>query len=295
MTYNSSSSSSTRRRTNESYYDILGLPAYTSDAKIIRQGYLKQAVKYHPDKNPDQPEEAKDRFVQIGHAYEVLSNSYKKSQYDRDLKCGKATSTNNYNDYSDNSSSTYSTYNYTPGGDDIDPEQIFKKYRSTFDHHVANMSESEINAVVGLASVVGGILGSVIGKHIANSAGSSTATNGYRGVAPTGSSVLLGTIGSMAGSFLTSQAAAETIRSIHQQSVDRVTYGQNYVSSSNTNNESSSTSTGNRRNRSTSPQQNSSTNTSTNDNNKDPTISLDDVASAVNAGMRLWHAYKAQK
>ena len=34
--------------------------------------YRKQAVKYHPDKNPDNKEEAEKRFIQIAEAYEVL-------------------------------------------------------------------------------------------------------------------------------------------------------------------------------------------------------------------------------
>ena len=65
--------------TTASFYDVLGVEA-TADAKQIRQGYRQQALKYHPDKNsaPD----AKERFVQIGEAYETLSDATRRRQYD---------------------------------------------------------------------------------------------------------------------------------------------------------------------------------------------------------------------
>lgn len=59
-----------RKVVDTTYYDILEVP---TDAKTedIRRQYYKLARKYHPDKNPDDPQ-AKKRFQQIGEAYQVL-------------------------------------------------------------------------------------------------------------------------------------------------------------------------------------------------------------------------------
>ena len=63
------------------YYEILGV---TSDAseKEIKKAYRKQAMKYHPDRNPDDPE-AEKKFKQAAEAYDVLSTPEKRERYDR--------------------------------------------------------------------------------------------------------------------------------------------------------------------------------------------------------------------
>jgi curved DNA-binding protein CbpA len=296
-TKSSSSTGSTNNKQRETYYDILNV-TNTADSKTIRQGYLKQAIKYHPDKNPNQPEESKNRFIQIGHAYEILSDSTKRSQYDYNLKWGNNNTNSNNDDYYYNNSNTSNNNNYDYNYDDnttMDPEQIFTKYRTTFDRHVANMSESEINAVVGLASVVGGIIGSVVGSHLANNA---TTSNSARSCNPTGSSVLLSTFGSMAGSFISSHAAAETIRTIHQQSVERVAYSNNNNCTSQQQQQQQQDYVRNDNYNTSRQQQQQQRNTRTNNstsNDNVPTLTLDDVASAVTAGVHLWQAYKSHK
>eukprot|EP01063_Lacrimia_lanifica_P017457 TRINITY_DN24541_c0_g1_i1.p1 TRINITY_DN24541_c0_g1~~TRINITY_DN24541_c0_g1_i1.p1 ORF type:complete len:422 (+),score=196.91 TRINITY_DN24541_c0_g1_i1:47-1312(+) len=68
------------------YYDCLSV-ATDADEKAIKRAYRKLAVKYHPDKNPgDAAAEAK--FKEISHAYEVLSDSEKRSLYDKHGKKG---------------------------------------------------------------------------------------------------------------------------------------------------------------------------------------------------------------
>ena len=63
------------------YYEVLGLDKSAS-ADEIKKSYRKIALKYHPDKNPDDPS-TEDKFKEAAEAYEVLSNSEKKQRYDR--------------------------------------------------------------------------------------------------------------------------------------------------------------------------------------------------------------------
>lgn len=65
----------------EDYYDILGVSKDASESEIKR-AYRKLAIKYHPDKNPDNPE-AEEKFKQAAEAYEVLSDAEKKARYDQ--------------------------------------------------------------------------------------------------------------------------------------------------------------------------------------------------------------------
>jgi molecular chaperone DnaJ len=65
----------------EGYYDILELDKGASAAEI-KKAYRKKALKYHPDKNPDDPE-AEKLFKKSAEAYEVLGNPDKKARYDQ--------------------------------------------------------------------------------------------------------------------------------------------------------------------------------------------------------------------
>ena len=63
------------------YYNTLGVSKNASQEEI-KSAYRKLAMKYHPDKNPgDASSEAK--FKEASEAYQVLSNSQKKSNYDQ--------------------------------------------------------------------------------------------------------------------------------------------------------------------------------------------------------------------
>lgn len=64
------------------YYDILELKPDASENDIKKQ-YKKLAFKWHPDKNPDNKEEAERKFKEIGEAYEILSDGQKRQLYDQ--------------------------------------------------------------------------------------------------------------------------------------------------------------------------------------------------------------------
>ena len=63
------------------YYDILSVQRNASGDEIKRS-YRKLAIKFHPDKNPDDPH-AEERFKELGEAYDVLIDEQKRAAYDR--------------------------------------------------------------------------------------------------------------------------------------------------------------------------------------------------------------------
>lgn len=63
------------------YYTILGLQKTATDNEI-KKAYRKLAMKYHPDKNPDN-KEAEEKFKEVSEAYSVLSDAEKRKIYDK--------------------------------------------------------------------------------------------------------------------------------------------------------------------------------------------------------------------
>lgn len=65
----------------QDFYDVLGV-SRSASADEVKSAYRKLAMKYHPDRNPDN-KDAEEKFKQATAAYEVLSDDQKRSQYDQ--------------------------------------------------------------------------------------------------------------------------------------------------------------------------------------------------------------------
>ncbi|MBU0974388.1 DnaJ domain-containing protein [Patescibacteria group bacterium] len=68
--------------TKRDYYDILGVKKDATKADI-KSAYRKAALKWHPDKNPDNKVEAETKFKEINEAYQVVSDEKKRKTYDQ--------------------------------------------------------------------------------------------------------------------------------------------------------------------------------------------------------------------
>src|SRR5438094_2028164 len=63
------------------YYEVLGVNR-DADEEVIKKAYRRLAMKYHPDRNPDNPK-AEELFKEAKEAYEVLCDAAKRAAYDR--------------------------------------------------------------------------------------------------------------------------------------------------------------------------------------------------------------------
>eukprot|EP01112_Ceratiomyxa_fruticulosa_P011903 TRINITY_DN3275_c0_g1_i1.p1 TRINITY_DN3275_c0_g1~~TRINITY_DN3275_c0_g1_i1.p1 ORF type:complete len:549 (-),score=54.75 TRINITY_DN3275_c0_g1_i1:50-1696(-) len=110
----SPSQSYQQRNDNQDYYNVLGVDKKASDDEI-RKAYRNLATKYHPDKNP----EGKEKYIEIVNAYETLSDTQKRRDYDNGKRNPYQQNQNYYNSF-------YSFWNTQPP---IPSETITLSYR----------------------------------------------------------------------------------------------------------------------------------------------------------------------
>jgi len=104
-------------------YELLNVPN-SATAKEIKLAYFREAKKYHPDMNPNDPK-AKEKFQQIAAAYELLSDEKRRKLYD---STGRAHETT----YAGNQEWNNNAYS-TDGASNQHAEDIFNTVKEDFD------------------------------------------------------------------------------------------------------------------------------------------------------------------
>lgn len=234
------------------YYAILGVP-YTADFKTIRKAYLKLSLQYHPDKNTNNPEQAQEAFVRIGRAYQTLSDPTQRRIYDQTYRSGSSSSSNNnryrpsttsspppqytkqssftkdfyessqcdsnYNHYSANSNNNAG--NNSSNSQQYQQQQQYETYRAYFDNTMADLSDDEMNEILGAAAMFSSIIGGIIGAKLLGGGGSSSVKGGIGGGSTSSANPALSAIGSAIGSAIASQAATTILKNSHAQAKQR--------------------------------------------------------------------------
>ncbi|CAF0780111.1 unnamed protein product [Brachionus calyciflorus] len=115
----------------KSYYEMLELTNTASEADI-KKAYRKLALKWHPDKNPNNQKEAEIKFKEISEAYEVLSDKKKREIYDKYGKEGLTRGAGGGGGSRGNSSDEDFDFMFRQGGFRFrSPNDIFEEFFGT--------------------------------------------------------------------------------------------------------------------------------------------------------------------
>ena len=122
---------------SEDYYEVLGISRGASETEI-KKAYRKLAVKWHPDKNPDNAAEAERVFKLVAEAYEVLADAEKRALYDRHGRSGLQGHVH---------------------GASIDPQELFRQMFEGMEQMMAQMMAGHGGVRLGAAGGSGGLGG----------------------------------------------------------------------------------------------------------------------------------------
>lgn len=121
------------------YYEVLGLSRDSSD-EDIKKSYRKLALQWHPDKNPNNIDEAKTQFQLVQQAYEVLGDSNERAWYDKHRESIiRGGANNNYEDSSLDVFQYFTSSCYSGFGDD--DKGFYSVYKEVFNTIAAEDSE----------------------------------------------------------------------------------------------------------------------------------------------------------
>jgi len=163
---------------SQDYYEILGLKR-TATEDEIKKAYRKLAIKWHPDKNPENQSEASEKFKKIGEAYEVLSDPVKRREYDQEYEEGGRFSTDPNNGRGD-SFRRQGSKNFSSGFSD---QRAFDLFNSFF----ADFEDFHEMGFVGFGGRLGGAFGIDRMRNVENNRSSGRNREGGFGRNPFGS------------------------------------------------------------------------------------------------------------
>merc|ERR1711935_650396 len=99
--------------------------------------------------------------------------------------------------------------------------QAYDNYTNAFDATVSNMSEAELAATIGTVSALAGIVGSIVGSRVL---GGATGGQQHCSRGSTVRNSFLSSAGSVVGGLVASEIASSSVRALHKDSINRLTY-----------------------------------------------------------------------